>query len=220
MLRILLPLFPWSPARFATVLLVLGVVSVVYGAFVAMAQTDLKKLIAYCSVSHMGYVMMGVAAAAALQPEHGIGATPSQVLAAQTAVAGAVYVMIAHGIITGALFLLVGVIYDRTHTRDLAAFGGLGAQMPAYSGMFRLAMFASLGLPGLAGFIGEFMVVRGHVSDLPARHSNRRAGLDRDRSVPALDDPAGAASARSIHAGHHYPTWTGASGWCWHRWRC
>jgi NADH-quinone oxidoreductase subunit M len=161
MLRILLPLFPVESARFATVLLVLGVAGVVYGAFVAMAQGDLKKLIAYSSVNHMGYVMMGVAAAAALQPEYGIGATPAQVQAAQTAVAGAIYVMIAHGIITGALFLLVGVLYDRAHTRDLTAFGGLGAQMPGYSGMFRLAMFASLGLPGLAGFIGEFMVFVG-----------------------------------------------------------
>jgi NADH-quinone oxidoreductase subunit M len=161
MLRVLLPLFPVESARFASVLLVLGVAGVVYGAFVAMAQGDLKKLIAYSSVNHMGYVMMGVAAAAALQPVYGIGATPAQVQAAQTAVAGAVYVMFAHGIITGALFLLVGVLYDRAHTRDLTAFGGLGARMPAYSGLFRLAMFASLGLPGLAGFIGEFMVFVG-----------------------------------------------------------
>jgi NADH-quinone oxidoreductase subunit M len=161
MLRVLLPLLPDESGKYAGVLMALGVVGVVYGALVAMAQGDLKKLIAYSSVNHMGYVMMGVAAVAALQPGRGWVTAPSQILAAQTAAAGAIYVMIAHGIITGALFLLVGVLYDRTHTRDLTAFGGLGSQMPAYGGMFRLAMFASLGLPGLAGFIGEFMVFAG-----------------------------------------------------------
>jgi NADH:ubiquinone oxidoreductase subunit 4 (subunit M) len=99
------------------------------------------------------------------------------VQAAQTALAGGYYVMIAHGIITGALFLLVGVIYDRTHTRDLTAFGGLAAQMPGYSGIFRLAMFASLGLPGLAGFIGEFMVFVGAYPIFPVHTVIAAVGL-------------------------------------------
>src|SRR5207244_13139836 len=97
---------------------------------------ELKKLVAYSSVNHMGYVMMGIAAVAALQTRRGWVTFPSQVQAAQTAAAGAIYVMIAHGIITGALFLLVGVLYDRAHTRDLTAFGGMGARVPAYGGLF------------------------------------------------------------------------------------
>jgi NADH-quinone oxidoreductase subunit M len=167
MLRVLLPLLPVEAGRFAWVLILLGVTGVVYGALVAMAQGDLKRLIAYSSVNHMGYVMMGIAAAAALLDPRGLVDTRERLEAAQTAVGGALFVMIAHGIITGALFLLVGVLYDRAHTRDLTAFGGLGAQLPAYSGHFRLAMFASLGLPGLAGFIGEFMVFVGSYPIFP-----------------------------------------------------
>src|SRR5204863_5436634 len=105
--------------------------------------------------------MMGIAAVAALLPREGLITSYAQVQAAQTAAGGAIYVMIAHGIITGALFFLVGVLYDRAHTRDLTAFGGLGARMPGYSGMFRLAVLASLGLPGRAGFIGALLVFVG-----------------------------------------------------------
>jgi NADH-quinone oxidoreductase subunit M len=177
MMRILLPVLPIEAGRFAWVLILLGVAGVVYGAFVAMAQGDLKKLIAYSSVNHMGYVMMGIAAAAALQDPRGLVDSPARIQAAQTALAGAYYVMIAHGIITGALFLLVGVLYDRTHTRDLTAFGGLAAQMPGYSGIFRLAMFASLGLPGLAGFIGEFMVFVGTYPIFPVHTVIAALGL-------------------------------------------
>jgi NADH-quinone oxidoreductase subunit M len=177
MLRILLPLLPLQAARFAGVLMALGVAGVVYGALVAMAQGDLKKLIAYSSVNHMGYVMMGIAAVAALLPQAGLITSPAQVQAAQTAAGGAIYVMIAHGIITGALFFLVGVLYDRTHTRDLTAFGGLGSQMPGYSGMFRLAVFASLGLPGLAGFIGEFLVFVGVYPIFPLGTAIASVGL-------------------------------------------
>jgi len=155
MLRILLPILPVEAARFQAALILMAVIGVVYGAFVAMAQWDLKKLIAYSSVNHMGYFMMGVATAAVLPTQ------PEARAAAETALSGAIFEMFAHGIITGALFLLVGVIYERTHTRDLSEFGGLGAQMPVYSGFFRLMVFASLGLPGLAGFVGEFLAFVG-----------------------------------------------------------
>ncbi len=156
--RILLPMLPQQSYEMRYVLLFLAVVGVVYGAFVAMAQQDLKKLIAYSSVNHMGYVMLGVASAAAiLYP----GAPAAQVAAAQTAASGAIYQMFAHGLLTSGLFMLVGVIYDRTHTRDLAAFGGLGKNMPEYAGYFRLFVFGSLGLPSLAGFVAEFLVFMG-----------------------------------------------------------
>jgi NADH-quinone oxidoreductase subunit M len=157
MLRVLIPILPAQAYDARYVIITLAVVGVVYGALVAMAQWDLKKLIAYSSVNHMGYFMMGVAAVCALGPN----ADPSLQRSAQTAVSGSIFEMFAHGIITGALFFLVGVIYDRAHTRDLAQFGGLAAQVPVYSGFFRLMVFASLGLPGLAGFIGEFMAFVG-----------------------------------------------------------
>jgi NADH-quinone oxidoreductase subunit M len=103
----------------------------------------------------MGYFMMGIAAACAVTPD------PATQRAVQTALSGAIFELFAHGIITGALFVLVGVIYERTHTRDLSSYGGLTVQMPVYSGFFRLMVFASLGLPGLAGFIGEFLAFVG-----------------------------------------------------------
>jgi NADH-quinone oxidoreductase subunit M len=158
MLRVLLPILPEPSYQMRGVVITLAVVGVVYGALVAMAQGDLKKLIAYSSVNHMGYFMMGVATLCAVA---GPGATEAMMRSAQTAVSGALFEMFAHGIITGALFFLVGVIYDRTHTRDLSQFGGLTARVPVYSGFFRLMAFASLGLPGLAGFVGEFLVFVG-----------------------------------------------------------
>ncbi|MGQ9681942.1 MAG: complex I subunit 4 family protein [Anaerolineae bacterium] len=156
MIRILLPIFPDSFRTFAPHVATLATISIVYGALVAMAQWDLKKLIAYSSVNHMGYVMLGVAAAAA------VGAGDEAVRNSQAiALNGAVLQMWNHGIITGALFFLVGVIYERAHTRDLKAFGGLGAKVPVYAGILTVTTFASLGLPGLAGFISEFLVFRG-----------------------------------------------------------
>jgi NADH-quinone oxidoreductase subunit M len=158
MFRILLPVLPAQSYQMRYVLLFLAVVGVVYGAFVAMAQTDLKRQIAYSSVNHMGYVMMGVASAAAvLHPSAG----DYQIQAAQTAASGALYQMIAHGLLTSGLFFLVGILYDRTHTRELSTFGGLGQVLPDYAGWFRLFAFGSLGLPGLAGFIAEFLVFVG-----------------------------------------------------------
>ena len=122
---------------------VFGVINIVYAAYVCLAQKDLKKLIAYSSVSHMGFSLLGMAAM-----------TP-------TAISGAVLNLFTHGIISPALFLIVGVIYDRAHHRDMERFGGLAQELPEYSGMTGLAFFASLGLPGLAGFIPEFMVLAG-----------------------------------------------------------
>jgi len=156
MIRILLPIFPdtfnayWIPVAF------LAMTSIVYGSLVAMAQWDLKKLIAYTSVNHMGYAMLGIAAAAAT-----LDKGPALLEARAIALNGAMFQFIAHGLITGALFLLVGVIYERTHTRDLKQFGGLGAILPVYYGFMAITTFASLGLPGLAGFVSEFMAFRG-----------------------------------------------------------
>jgi len=128
-------------------------ISIVYGALVAMAQTDFKKLIAYSSVNHMGFVMLGFAA--------GAGLTGANAVDKAIAVNGAVLQMFNHGIITGALFLLVGVIYERSHNRDLTKYGGIGAKIPVYGAILIVACLGSLGLPGLAGFVSEFMVFRG-----------------------------------------------------------
>ena len=156
-IRILMPIFPDVFNYFWLPIAILAVISIVYGALVALAQWDLKKLIAYTSVNHMGYAMLGIAAAAAT-----LG-TDNEALFNARAIAlnGAVFQFIAHGLITGALFLLVGVIYERAHTRDLREFGGLGAVLPAFYGFMALTTFASLGLPGLAGFVAEFMAFRG-----------------------------------------------------------
>ncbi len=122
---------------------VIGTVSIVYAAMVCMGQTDLKKLIAYSSVSHMGFVLLGLSA---LTPQ---------------GLSGAMFVMIAHGVVSPMLFLIVGVVYDRAHHRRIEGFGGLAKQVPEYTGLMGLAFFASLGLPGLAGFIGEITVFLG-----------------------------------------------------------
>jgi NADH-quinone oxidoreductase subunit M len=151
-IRIALPMFPDAAQTFSPFIGVLAVISIVYGALVAMAQKDMKKLIAYSSVNHMGYVMLGIAAASAI-----VGSANDRLMALD----GAVFQMFSHGLITGALFLLVGVIYERTHNRDLREFGGLGAKVPVYAGLLSFAAFASLGLPLLAGFISEFFVFRG-----------------------------------------------------------
>jgi NADH-quinone oxidoreductase subunit M len=145
-LRISLPILPQAFHRMAFAIAILAVINIVYGAFVAMTQRDLKKLVAYSSVSHMGYVMLGVAAATT------------------TAVNGAVLQMFNHGTITGMLFLLVGLIYERTHTREIGELGGLMGKVPILAGILSFAAFASLGLPGLSGFVGEFLVLLGSFS--------------------------------------------------------
>lgn len=141
--RISYPIFPDAAIWFSGAMAVLGAINIVYGAFIAMAQTDFKRLVAYSSVSHMGFVLLGLSSLTS----EGMN--------------GAMLQMFNHGIITGGMFMLVGVLYDRTHTRELNAFGGLGVQMPFYSGLLIFFSLASLGLPGLSGFIGEFMTLVG-----------------------------------------------------------
>ena len=141
--RVSLPMLPDAAVSWAWFVALLGVISILYGAAVAFAQTDMKKLVAYSSVSHMGFVMLGIAAG-----------TPE-------GLNGAVAIMFAHGVITGMLFLLVGMVYERTHTRTIADISGLSKQAPVAAGMLAFASFASLGLPGLAGFVGEFLSLVG-----------------------------------------------------------
>ena len=160
--RVSLPMLPDVFRVYAPVVAVLALLGIVYGALVALAQTDLKKLVAYSSVNHMGYVMLGVAAAAAA---FGV---PEKAAAAATALNGAVFEMVAHGIVTGALFLIVGVLYDyRAHTRGVNEFGGLGVRLPVYTGITTIAMLASLGLPGLMGFVAEFFIFVGSFGIFP-----------------------------------------------------
>jgi NADH-quinone oxidoreductase subunit M len=156
--RVLIPIFPQVFQANATIIGILATISIVYGALAAMAQTDFKRLIAYSSVNHMGYVILGIAAAVAAG-----GATLTD---RAIALDGAILQMWNHGVITGALFFIVGMLYERAHTRDLKFFGGLGAKVPVYAGILLVATFASLGLPGLAGFISEFMVFRGAFASL------------------------------------------------------
>jgi NADH-quinone oxidoreductase subunit M len=141
--RFSLPLFPAASRKFVPLMVVLALVSIVYGALVSLMQKDMKKLIAYSSVSHMGFVMLGLFTFSPL------------------AIKGAVLQMVNHGISTGALFLIVGVLYERRHTRLIADFGGLSARMPVYAAVFLIMAMSSIGLPGLNGFIGEFMILMG-----------------------------------------------------------
>jgi NADH-quinone oxidoreductase subunit M len=142
-LRFALPLFPAAAHAAVPMIMALSVIGIIYGALVAMVQPDLKKLVAYSSVSHLGFVMLGMFAFNVQGVE------------------GAVYQMLNHGISTGALFLLVGVVYERRHTRLISEYGGLWKQMPIYSSIFLIAMLSSIGLPGLNGFIGEFLIMLG-----------------------------------------------------------
>ncbi len=142
-LRISYPILPLGAKWFGPFMGILAVIGIVYGGFVAFAQTDFKKMVAYSSVSHMGFVLLGLA------------------VFTSTGMNGAMLQMFNHAIITGALFLLVGVLYDRAHTRDLNAFGGIWAKMSVYGSILIFISLASLGLPGLAGFVSEFMVLLG-----------------------------------------------------------
>ncbi len=141
--RVSLPILPQAAESWAWFIALLAAISIVYGAAVALAQTDLKKLVAYSSVSHMGFVMLGIASGTA------------------AGLNGAVTVMVAHGLITGMMFLMVGMVYERTHTRVIAEVSGLSKQVPVAGGLLAFASFASLGLPGLAGFPGEFLSLLG-----------------------------------------------------------
>jgi NADH-quinone oxidoreductase subunit M len=142
-LRFSLPMFPVGAEVMTPLVLWMSAIAIVYTSLVALAQEDMKKLIAYSSVAHMGYVTMGIFAAN------------------QQGIDGAIFQMISHGFISGALFLIVGVIYDRMHTRDIDAYGGLVNRMPAYALIFMLFTMANVGLPGTSGFIGEFLTLVG-----------------------------------------------------------
>jgi NADH-quinone oxidoreductase subunit M len=142
-LRFCLPLFPQSSLLFAPWIVALAIIGIIYGAWVSTVQPDIKKLVAYSSVSHLGFVMLGLF-----------------VLNAQGLVGGIIQ-MVNHGLSTGALFLLVGMLYERRHTRLIADFGGLWKVMPAYSVIFLIVTLSSVGLPGLNGFVGEFLILVG-----------------------------------------------------------
>ncbi len=143
LLRFCLPLFPGASLLCAPYMATLAVIGIVYGALVSMVQTDVKKLVAYSSVSHLGFVVLGIFA----MTEEGIQ--------------GAIIQMVNHGLSTGALFLLVGMIYDRRHTRLMTEFGGLAKVMPLFSTIFMIVSLSSIGLPGLNGFVGEFLILLG-----------------------------------------------------------
>jgi NADH-quinone oxidoreductase subunit M len=153
-LRLVLPLFPGEARIYAGVLALLATLGIILGAFASWAQTDFKRLVAYSSVNHMGFVVLGIAAAAFAR---GTLASEDAVIA----VNGAVLQMFNHGLSAAGMFFLVGVLYERTHTRDLNAYGGLFPLAPIYGGILIFTAMASLGLPGLNGFVSEFMVVRG-----------------------------------------------------------
>jgi NADH-quinone oxidoreductase subunit M len=145
-LRFSLPMFPEASIQLAPLIFGLSVVAIIYTSLVALAQEDMKKLIAYSSVAHMGFVTIG----AFTMTVQGIE--------------GAVFQMISHGIVSAALFLIVGVVYDRTHSREIASYGGLVHRMPIYAAVFMLFMLAAVGLPGTSGFVGEFLVLVGAFS--------------------------------------------------------
>ncbi len=142
-IRINLPLLPESTQHFVPMIMILSIIAIIYGALVCMVQTDMKRLVAYSSVSHMGFIVLGMFA---LNPQ---------------GVQGSIIQMVNHGLSTGALFLIVGLIYDRRHTRLISELGGLSKQMPVYATLFAIIMFSSMGLPGLNGFIGEFLILIG-----------------------------------------------------------
>jgi NADH-quinone oxidoreductase subunit M len=142
-IRFSLPMFPHASEFFAPLIFALSIIAIIYTSLVALAQSDMKKLIAYSSVAHMGFVTIGIFTLT----EQGI--------------AGAMFQMISHGLVSAALFFSVGVVYDRLHTRDISAYGGVAAVMPRYAVFFMFMMLASVGLPGTSGFVGEMLVLVG-----------------------------------------------------------
>ena len=145
-LRVSIPFFTEGYIEYRYIIAILSVVGIIYGAVVAIAQIDIKKLIAYSSISHMGFVMLGITAGNLLSLE------------------GAIIQMVNHGLTSGALFMLVGFLYERRHTRRISDFGGVKITMPKYAAIFLFTSFASIGLPGLNGFVGEFMILMGSFS--------------------------------------------------------
>ena len=145
-IRFSLPMFPDASHDFAALVYTLSIIAIIYTSLVALVQEDMKKLIAYSSVAHMGFVTMGLFAMN------------------QQGIQGAVFQMVSHGLVSGALFLCVGVVYDRMHTREIAAYGGLVNRMPLYAVMMMVFTMANVGLPGTSGFVGEFLTLMGAFS--------------------------------------------------------
>ncbi|MFW5696871.1 MAG: complex I subunit 4 family protein, partial [Phototrophicaceae bacterium] len=143
MVRFNLPMFPEASVEWAPIIAALGVIGILYGAWVCYAQTDIKKLVAYSSVSHLGFVVLGIFS---LNPQ---------------GIQGATLQMVSHGISTGGLFLLVGMLYERRHTKLMAAYGGIWKAMPVFGGIALVVSLSSMGLPGLNGFVGEFTILLG-----------------------------------------------------------
>ena len=158
-LRFVLPFFPESSSRWSTLMLTLSVIGIIYGALVAWVQPDMKKLVAYSSVSHLGFCVLGIFAMN------------------ETAISGSILQMVNHGLSTGALFLLVGVVYERRHTRLLADYGGIARTMPVYAVLFVIAVLSSVGLPGLNGFIGEFLILSGTFQASPVAATLAATGV-------------------------------------------
>jgi NADH-quinone oxidoreductase subunit M len=159
LIRFSLPLFPNMSHLLAPLISLLAIVGIIYGALVAMVQPDLKKLVAYSSVSHLGFIVLGIFSFTTQGME------------------GAVYQMLNHGVSTGALFLLVGMIYERRHTRMISEFGGLANRMPVYAAAFLFVTLSSIGLPGLNGFVGEFLVLLGTFGASPAHAAFAATGV-------------------------------------------
>ena len=169
MLRFNLDLFPEASRYFADAIMLLAVVGIIYGAIVAMMQTDIKRLIAYSSVSHMGLIVLGIFAFSAESMD------------------GAVLQMVNHGLSTGMLFLVFGMLYERTHTREIADLGGIVQVTPWLAGAYVVAMLSSIGLPGLNNFVGEFLVLLGHLLGRPGAGVDRRSiGVILSRDLHAL----------------------------------
>ena len=158
-LRMVLPFLPDSTMRYAGLMITLSVIGIIYGALVAWVQPDMKKLVAYSSVSHLGFCVLGIFALN------------------QTGIEGSILQMVNHGLSTGALFLLVGVVYERRHTRLLADYGGIGRTMPVYTTLFVIAVLSSVGLPGLNGFIGEFLILTGAFKASPVAGAFAATGV-------------------------------------------
>jgi NADH-quinone oxidoreductase subunit M len=158
-LRFVLPFFPEASMDWANVLIALAVIGIIYGALVAWVQPDMKKLVAYSSVSHLGFCVLGIFAMT------------------RASIEGSILQMVNHGLSTGALFLLVGVIYERRHTRLLADYGGLARTMPVFATFFVIAVLSSVGLPGLNGFIGEFLILAGSFQTHPVAATIAASGV-------------------------------------------
>ena len=178
LLRFNLGLFPDMSRKFAPVMITLAVIGIIYGALVAMVQPDVKRLVAYSSVSHMGFVVLGMFSFTELGMQ------------------GALYQMLNHGVSTGALFLFVGLIYERRHTRMISDFGGLATPMPWFSTLFVIASLSSVGLPFLNGFVGEFLIMLGML-DL----NRRSVSVDCDDARRHRRDLGGGLHALDVAAG-------------------